>query len=107
MFCNQKKISGTLETPSTSEVNSIIEQYLSTIPTESHIEIAFFGGNFTGIDKSLQIEYLSAAYKYIEKGVIESIRLSTRPDYISEEILQTLKRYKVKTIELGAAIHVR
>lgn len=38
---------------------------------------------------------------YIESGVIDGIRLSTRPDYISDGILENLKRYGVTTIELG------
>jgi histone acetyltransferase (RNA polymerase elongator complex component) len=33
--------------------------------------------------------------------MIAQIRLSTRPDYIDEEILSYLKRYHVGTIELG------
>ena len=40
-------------------------------------------------------------YKYIQKGLVESIRISTRPDYINSKILKRLKKYKVKTIELG------
>ena len=37
-----------------------------------------------------------------ENGKIDGIRLSTRPDYISEEILTLLKKYNVTAIELGA-----
>lgn len=54
-----------------------------------------------GIDESLQEELLQAAYEYIQKGEIDSIRISTRPDYIDKETLKRLKKYKVKTIELG------
>ncbi len=39
---------------------------------------------------------------YINSGKINSIRLSTRPDYINRDILEILKEYNVNTIELGA-----
>lgn len=65
------------------------------------IEIAFFGGSFTAIEKEKQEELLKVAYEYIENGKVESIRISTRPDAIDKEELKMLKKYKVKTIELG------
>ena len=65
------------------------------------IEIAFFGESFTAIEKEKQEELLKVAYEYIENGKVESIRISTRPDAIDKEELKMLKKYKVKTIELG------
>lgn len=65
------------------------------------IEIAFFGGSFTAIEPEKQEELLQLAYEYIESGKVDSIRVSTRPDAINKEILKRLKKYKVKTIELG------
>ena len=41
------------------------------------------------------------AREYKEKGLIDFIRLSTRPDYIDDFILTNLKEYKVDIIELG------
>jgi len=101
VFCNQKRISGT-SSFNKNDVDSIINNALSTIDAENtETEIAFFGGSFTGIDRADMLFLLETAYKYIEKGSVSSIRLSTRPDYIDEEILSILKKYKVKTIELG------
>jgi len=103
VFCNQKKISGHQKSPSLIEVKKIIEEHLATIPKEdSHIEIGFFGGNFTGIEIQEQENYLKVVQPYFEKGIVKGIRLSTRPDYINQEILNLLKRHKVSTIELGA-----
>lgn len=65
------------------------------------IEIAFFGGSFTAIEPQIQEELLQVAYDYVESGKVESIRVSTRPDAINKETLKRLKKYKVKTIELG------
>lgn len=102
IFCNQKKISGQIKNVDVSDVDNIIKTYLSYYKDLSKkIEIAFFGGSFTGIDINLQIDYLKVAKKYIDNGEVNSIRLSTRPDYISEEILEMLKKYGVDTIELG------
>ena len=101
-FCNQKKISGQKKNISSKDVKDIIEYYLSNFKEpERKIEVAFFGGSFTGIDKSIQEELLSAANDYITSGKIDSIRISTRPDYINKDILDLLKKYNVQTIELG------
>ena len=58
-------------------------------------------GSFTGIEVEKQEELLQMAYEYVKSGEVNSIRISTRPDYINKEILKRLKKYKVKTIELG------
>ena len=102
VFCNQKKISGQMEDVTIEDVDNKIKEYLGYYNnTSKKIEIAFFGGSFTGIDIDLQISYLQVANKYISDGKVDSIRISTRPDYINEEILNMLKKYNVKTIELG------
>ncbi len=102
VFCNQQKISGTINAPKPAEIKEIINKYLSTLNKNIETEIAFFGGSFTGIPIKLQEEYLIEAHKFIKSGKVNSIRVSTRPDYIDENILQILKKYGVKTIELGA-----
>ncbi len=103
IYCNQRKISGQIKIPEFNEIRSTIKMYLSTIHTPGAIiELAFFGGNFTGLELQVQEDYLSLIQPYIKEGKISGIRLSTRPDYINEENLQVLKRYHVTTIELGA-----
>lgn len=101
VFCNQRAISGRREFDITS-VDNIISEALSTIDSDaSETEIAFFGGSFTGIERSDMIYLLEKAKSYIDIGKVSSIRLSTRPDYIDDEILEILSSYSVKTIELG------
>ncbi|MBR5322269.1 MAG: radical SAM protein [Clostridia bacterium] len=101
VFCNQKRISGT-SCFNKNDVDNIIKNALSTVDTTNYeTEIAFFGGSFTGIDRNDMIYLLETAYKYIKQGFVTSIRLSTRPDYIDEEILDILQSYRVKNIELG------
>ena len=100
VFCNQRTISGVKEF-NPSDCKRIVESVLSTVSEDDDVEIAFFGGSFTGIDYDYMVELLKIAYSFIECGKVSSIRCSTRPDYISEKILNTLKKYGVKTIELG------
>jgi histone acetyltransferase (RNA polymerase elongator complex component) len=69
---------------------------------EDAIQIAFYGGNFTGIERAYQEELLELAESYVKKGLVNSIRISTRPDYIDRERIDLLKKYSVKTVEIGA-----
>lgn len=102
VFCNQKRITGIQTEVTFSDVCNTVEEYLKTLPKNNRkIEVAFFGGSFTGIPIEEQSELLSAAEKYLKEGVIDGIRLSTRPDYIDTVILDNLKKYGVTTIELG------
>ena len=102
MFCNQKKISGQLTDVTSEDVKDKIEEYLKYYSnSKKKIEIAFFGGSFTGIPMDKQIEYLEVANGYVKKGLVDAIRISTRPDYIDGKILDVMKKYNVKTIELG------
>ena len=100
VFCNQRFISG-VNNFDISRVKTTIETALSTVTSDIECEIAFFGGSFTGIDRELMIELLEISRSYLISGRVSSVRCSTRPDYISEEILEILKKYGVTTIELG------
>lgn len=102
IYCNQRHISGQLQAVKPEEIKQIIEQHLATFIRPSEVELAFFGGSFTGIDEKDMLTYLQTVQPYIEQGEIKSIRISTRPDYINEKILDILQQYNVKDIELGA-----
>ncbi len=102
IFCNQRKISGEQKDVRAEDVRKTIEYYLDNFKDDNKlVEVAFFGGSFTAIDIDLQKELLEAANEYIQKGLVNGIRISTRPDAINKEILKMLKKYNVKTIELG------
>lgn len=102
IFCNQKKITGHSDDITEQQAENIIEEYLKTIdPKNATVEIAFFGGSFTGIPKEDQDKFLALANKYLKEGRIHSIRLSTRPDYINKDIVDNLKKYEASIVELG------
>ena len=100
VFCNQRTISG-VDRFDISDIRRQIDDALATVGSECEAEIAFFGGSFTGIDRNLMISLLKLAHEYVTEGCVTSIRCSTRPDYINEDILDLLAHYGVKTVELG------
>ena len=102
IFCNQKSISGQMKQVTEEEVEKTIEDFLKSFKEKGlYTEIAFFGGSFTGIDVETQEKLLKVAYKYVQSKKVNGIRVSTRPDYIDKEKLKLLKKYGVKTVELG------
>ena len=101
VFCNQRTISGH-NVPDFTKVGDEIENALSTVDLSRRTaQIAYFGGSFTAIDRKDMIYLLSVAKKFIDDGRVESIRISTRPDCIDEEIIEILRSYGVKSVELG------
>ena len=100
VFCNQRRITGSTSDVTPDDVRKIISDALKTLPKENrYVETAFFGGSFTGIPIAEQSALLEVANEFSE--YINGIRLSTRPDYITKEILDNLQKYGVTTIELG------
>ncbi len=102
VFCNQNAITGSENKVDGDFVKKTVDNYLKTIGnTRATIEVSFFGGTFTAIDIKKQNELLTVAKEYKNLGKIKFIRLSTRPDYIDDNILNNLKKFGVDIIELG------
>lgn len=103
-FCNQRSISGSQKDITPDDVHSAAQTAIATLSEREAAggEIAFFGGSFTMVERDYMISLLRAAYEYIEKGIFKGIRISTRPDGISDEICTILKKYGVTAVELGA-----
>jgi len=102
LFCHQKATAEGL--PSPSSVRNFIEASLAGIPYDKknkEKQVAFYGGSFTAIHRDDQVRYLKEVQPFLAPGPIESIRISTRPDALDEEILSLLKEYGVKTVEVG------
>ncbi len=101
VFCNQRRITACDRPPTIEEAVQAIKNYLSTKSSYTSASIAFYGGSFTGIPISEQKEYLDMALEFVASGSVENIHLSTRPDYINDEILTFLSGYPIELIELG------
>jgi len=101
VFCNQKHITGCTSPVDPSVVPQTIKEYLASNASDKPAQAAFFGGSFTALPCEMQRAYLAAVRPFITTGQLESIRLSTRPDCITNEVLALLREYHVTTIELG------
>ena len=101
-FCNQRTITGTEKIPHADDVKRICTQAMNEVKDVSQTEIAFFGGSFTAVPREYMLELLGAAQEFIGNDKFKGIRISTRPDYISTEILDILRDNHVTAIELGA-----
>lgn len=102
-FCNQRHITGSRKAPTSADVDkAVLDALKSKNYNPKTTEIAFFGGSFTAINRNYMLRLLRRAGKYVENGTVSGIRISTRPDAISREILDILKEHHVTAIELGA-----
>jgi len=107
IFCDQHTISGQAEQEdepvSPATVKKTVEQWLEHPRKEGRkeVQVAFYGGSFTGLSPQRQKELLGAVISYIDAGQVNSIRISTRPDYIDENSIAILKKYSVSIVELG------
>ncbi len=99
VFCNQRKISGSLFPASAEQVTAALERAKDI---SDHGELAFYGGSFTAIPLSEQAALLDAAQPFRKSGYLTGIRVSTRPDAITAEKLAFLRASGVETVELGA-----
>ena len=100
-FCDQKSISGKQKQVTPLDVRRELAEAFHRPLNGKNTEIAFFGGSFTCIPREEMEAFLEEAAPYVQQGKASGIRISTRPDGISEEILDILKRYGVRSIELG------
>lgn len=101
-FCNQKAISGQSNPATEKDVFDAVNVSISHKCNPKNTEIAFFGGSFTAIEREQMVSLLTAAKCLLDKYGFLGIRVSTRPDFIDDEVLCVLKEYGVTSIELGA-----
>lgn len=101
VFCNQPRISGHQEMVTPAIIRSSIQRAVSEQGYSGQWEVAYFGGSFTAIPQEVQDTLLEPAKEAFQQGLIQGIRLSTRPDAIREDRLKELYASGVRTIELG------
>lgn len=100
VFCDQKRISGSPLPVCGADVTRTLKA--AKARGQQRVELAFYGGSFTAVDRETRRELLSAAAPYRADGTVQAIHLSTRPDAIDQDILEFLKFWGVQTVELGA-----
>jgi len=102
LFCSPKATAAGGPSPST--LSQFIEKSLESIRSPQpnrERQVAFYGGSFTALDRENQISYLREVRPFLAAGLIDSIRVSTRPDALGEETLSLLQDHGVKTVEVG------
>lgn len=101
VFCNQSVITGRQAPGNLDEIDVLIQDYLSFKGERDRVEFAFFGGNFLGLPESRILELLGRVSPYMDQGVIQRIRCSTRPDTITRKILDLVVPHGLDLVELG------
>lgn len=102
VFCNQTLITGARSKISAIYVRAAVKSFLKYKSDRRDIvQIAFFGGNFLGIDTDEMRGMLTEAAAFVKAGRATSIRFSTRPDTIDRPRLDLIKNFPVSTVELG------
>lgn len=102
IFCSQNAQTGTKTIPLAEYYQTLQQNLEDRLKKKaSPLEIAFFGGTFTGLPQYWQASFLRLAQHFREKGLITRIRCSTRPDFISPYQLKELKALGLDLVELG------
>ena len=106
VYCDQRKLARPASAlPTPEEIYEEIERGLSLgtrkRKQQRTVQVAFYGGSFTALPLQIQRALLCSAAPFLEAGRVHSLRLSTRPDSISPEVLEILRTHTVATVELG------
>ncbi len=103
VFCNQRRISGFVDKPVTADdVQATVRTWFARKGSDDRqVQVAFYGGSFTALPLTRQQHLLGAVASFVEQGIVQTIRLSTRPDYIDYEIVNFLRFHNVSIVELG------
>jgi len=106
IYCNEQAITGYdylnyKDQEILSQLDRLVNQQLKEIKPNKKIQLAFFGGSFSNAPSEIQERFLKWANTYIIKGLIDSIRISTRPDSIDEHEIRLLQQYHCESVELG------
>ncbi|MGB2690450.1 MAG: radical SAM protein [Desulfobacterales bacterium] len=103
VFCNQTSITGVgRDTVSPEKVERQIYEFLKYKGNDHRlVQVAFYGGNFLGLEKEYFKRLLNVSAKFVKNKEIDAIRFSTRPDTIDHDRIEIIKNYPVSTIEIG------
>lgn len=105
LFCNQRGISGAPEAEvGPALVRETICRQLAwpRRHPRAPVQVAFYGGSFTHLERERQEELLLAVAPFLESGQVREIRISARPDGVTPEIAAFLRGHGVGMVELGA-----
>jgi histone acetyltransferase (RNA polymerase elongator complex component) len=103
VFCNQTSITGV--GPNSVSPEKVEQQILEFLEYKGNdrrpVQVAFYGGNFLGLEKNYIERLLNVSENFVIKKDIDAIRFSTRPDTIDHDRIDIIKDYPVSAIEIG------
>jgi len=102
VFCNEYSATGLRRVPTRDEIFHEVDRYLAYFADRENVELAFYGGTFTGLPEGLMHDYLDLAMEIINSGKAKAIRFSTSPEEITQRKVEILADYPVSLIEIGA-----
>jgi len=101
VFCDQRIISSSAGAlPTAGDILQKVAQWERSAKGRS-LEVAYFGGTFSALPMGDQQKLLEPLQPLLKSGRVESVRVSTRPDAITPQVVRRLSDYGVRTIELG------
>jgi histone acetyltransferase (RNA polymerase elongator complex component) len=98
LFCNQETVAPPLPLALVAER---IRCMLAALPSGDSVECAFYGGSFAALPRQERQRLLDVVHHFLRQGRVLSIRISTRPDSLTPEVVDELAAAGVGTVELG------
>ena len=101
LFCDQRQFSSPLPP---ENLGAVVNNFIAGCKDADRRRrmIAFYGGTFTGLEKTLLESYLAAASDLVKRGKVHALKASTRPDMVDDQILERLVASGFEELELGA-----
>lgn len=98
IYCDQVAITGAPALPDPLALSRELEDFIRRNPGLEK-QIAFYGGSFTAIPRVERNQLLKPILDLMDDQT--TLRISTHPLYIDEQILAWCRQNRIRTIELG------
>jgi len=97
IYCDQRQFSAVRE-QSPSELLPALTAFCHK-HKDTPRQIAFYGGTFTALPLEMRSYYYTLVEPFLDE--LTSLRISTRPDCLDDEVLTWCSSHRIRTIELG------
>jgi histone acetyltransferase (RNA polymerase elongator complex component) len=73
IFCNQQSITSVnaVKTLTADDISQGISSWLGWAKKGREVQVAFYGGSFTGLERERQQELLEAVQPFIDQGAVD------------------------------------
>lgn len=100
LFCDQRQFSPPVQP---DEIPLVVERFIDGCASGRSRRriLGFFGGSFTGMEPRFLRDYLEVTRGLVDDGHIHAAKASTRPDMVTEEVIDLLWRSGFEELEIG------